>query len=42
MVSLATQCSIGVQFNLAAYLCKEFMVDCREVHEEEKMFHDAW
>ena len=30
VVSLAAQCNTGVQFNWDAYLCREFLIDCRE------------
>ena len=30
LVSLAEQCTEGVQFNWASYLCKEILMDCKE------------
>lgn len=42
VVSLATQCSKGVQFNWVKYLCQELLDDCHEVQEEGKAFQYAW
>lgn len=32
-VSLAAQCTEGIQLNWARYLCSEFLVNCREMHD---------
>ena len=42
MVYLAAQCTNGVQYNQAGYLCKEFLDDCHEVQEKGTSFHYAW
>jgi len=42
VVSLATQCEKGVQYNWAKYPCKEFLAHYREAQEESKLFHYAW
>lgn len=42
MISLAAQCVEGVQFNWACYLCSEFLVNCREAHDESKTFNYSW
>jgi len=42
VVSLATQCVKGVQFNWSRYLCQEFLENCREAQDETKSFHYAW
>lgn len=41
VVSLAAQCTKGVQYNLAQYLCKEFLVNCHKAQENSKPFHYA-
>ena len=42
IVSLAAQCTKGVQYNWAKYLCPEFCTNYREAQEERKSFHYAW
>ena len=42
MTSLATQCAEGVQFNWLDYLHGEFLANCHEAQELNKMFHYAW
>lgn len=42
IVSLAAQCSLRVQFNQVAYLCKDFQEEYKEAQEEGKTFHYVW
>ena len=42
VVVLAMQCTEGVQFNWADYLCRQFLENCREAQEQRKTFHYAW
>lgn len=42
VISLAAQCTEGVQFNWKNYLCCEFLANCREAYELGKMFHYVW
>jgi len=42
IVSLTAQCSKGVQFNWAQYLCEEFLENFCEVQEETKALHYTW
>jgi len=42
MVSLAAQCTEGVQFNWSRYLSSDFLANCREAQDESKTFHYAW
>ena len=41
-IALAAQCTEGVQFNWARYLCGEFLVNCYEAQELSKTFPYAW
>lgn len=42
VVTLAAQCTEGVQFNWSDYLHGEFLESCREAQELSKTFHYAW
>lgn len=42
VVSLAAQCSQGVQLNWEKYLCHEFLEDFCEAQEDGKLFHYVW
>ena len=42
VVTLASQCAEGVQFNWENYLCDEFLENYREAQEQGKTFHYAW
>ena len=42
VVALAEQCAEGVQFNWVAFLCEEFLTNCKEVQEQGKTFHYTW
>jgi len=42
VLSLATQCTEGVQFNWSCYLSSEFLTNCCEGQDERKTFHYAW
>lgn len=42
VISLAEQCTEGVQFNWSLYLCSEFLANCHEAQDESKTFHYAW
>lgn len=39
VISLAAQCSPGVQINWDTYLCEEFFTDFREARKQGKTFH---
>ena len=42
MGSLAAQCADGIQFNWVHYLCKEFLMDYKELEDQRNTFHYAW
>lgn len=42
MISLVAHCMKGVQFNWLCYLYNEFLANCREAHDDRKIFHYAW
>ena len=42
IIALAEQCTEGVQFNWAQFLCDESLTNCHEAQEKGKTFHYAW
>lgn len=42
VIALAEQCVEEVQFNWAQFLCKEFLMNCKEAQDQGKTFHYVW
>ena len=42
IVSIATNCAEGYNYNWAAYIAKEFLEDARDALEKGRPFHYSW